>query len=316
MKWMNLYFMEFASSAGVTGGSDGAPPPSGGEGAGSPSPGGGGGAPGVTAPSGQPSGGQPQGGGNIAQLRTEYEALKAKYEPWSKFEADEIDHESVTTAYSTFQRIYTEAAELGRNLGYDDDEIAEALQQEPIAVLRYLQSESAKAAQGGGGQQTEEERIQELINQAVEARTAPLMSAENVRQTNAANNRFEQYTMGLISEHLKKDGFTGNAADSPETDTLMRITSELMKYDTGALSALKHEGKTALINKYFAEAVKMADTYYAARYARETTPAPGASGKPWEKGKARAAAAGAKKPTLDDMIDNPETINPKYKPGT
>jgi predicted transcriptional regulator len=301
MKWLEWMF--FASATGVTG--DGATPAGAPEGG---APAGGGATPPAAAPAATPPAGGDQ---NVKQLREAYETLKAKHEPWERIGADP---QAVSTSYGAYQKIYAQAAELGRSLGYSDEEISEALAQEPVKVLQYLQSEYAKAA--GNREETEQERIERLVQEATENALSPIHEAENIRRTVEANNKFERHTMGLITDHLTKDGFKGNVAESKEADILLRITSELMKYDKAALAQLKNEGKTALIQKYFNEAVAMADQYYTTRFSRESA---GAQGGGNQKTGNRPPAAGkgaAPKPTLDDMIDNPALINKRYQPGT
>ena len=219
--------------------------------------------------------------------------------------------DQVATSYGAYQKIYTQAAELGRALNYSDEEIAEALAQEPVKVLNYLQSEYAKAA--GNKEETEQERIERLVQEATESALSPIHEAENVRRTNEANNLFERHTMGLITDHLTKDGFKGNAAESKEADILMRITSELIKYDKAALAELKNNGKTAIIQKYFNEAVAMADAYYTTRFGRESAGVQTGGGRTGgTKPAAKTGGNGAGKPTLDDMINDPSVISKKY----
>ena len=299
------YAMFFATPAGATadlGG--GAPAPA------SPAPATGGSAP--SAPAGQPAGQPAAGGDGIAQLRQAYEKIKTDYEPWSKLN---IKPEQVTQYSTVYQKTFEEIASIGRQLGYPDAEIIEAIQENPVATLDVLRQELQASRQGQ--QRDQNQGLQELINQRLEEGLNPIKEWHNEQLTTQANQRFEQVAYQMAGELYKTEGLDIANVPADEIDMLMSATSEILKYDQDALKALTYEGKTAAIKEAFNEAKTMLDKYYIARSGRSAN------------GAARGAAAGApgraphgqfvpgmrdgKKASLDDLLNNPELINPKYK---
>src|SRR5205807_2593997 len=99
----------------------------------------------------------------------------------------------------------------------------------------------------------------------------------------------------------------------PEDEKFMLISaaSEIMKYDDKALHALKFGGSTASIQKCFQEAKTYLDKYYMARAVRERGAVAGGPRKP-----GLQQSNNGKRPTLDEMIEEPTLINNKYRVGT
>lgn len=303
----------FAAGAPAVGGGGGTSEPGAGAGSGaapgsgsspaSGSPGASSGTPSPTGQPGQPAQGQDQG---LKQLREAYEGVKAKFEPYEKLN---LKPEQISQFSGVYQKTFNEAAAIGRELGYPDDQIAEALAEDPVRTIDFLRNQAQTAAQNReqpGGR----EDLTQLVNKQLEQVLGPIQQRENVRMTDAANGLFEQTTRQLIVESFKGEGLTAEQIPADEMQLLMDATSEILKYDQGALNALKFEGKTAAIQKSFQEARTMFDKYYLARTNRErarVTP-PNRGGQPQQ----QPGAGGGKKPTLDEMIENPGLIGAKY----
>jgi hypothetical protein len=294
--------MYFATPAGPAVSSDG------GAGAG----GGGGAPPAPAAPSPSQGGTQGQQGpqpgqDNIRQLRENYENIKKEFEPWTKLN---VKPEQVTQFQGVYQKVYSSAAEIGRQLGYPDDEIAEALAEDPIKTLDYLRNAAAQRQEADGRDGAPD--LSELVAQHVEQAIGPIQQRENFRMTNEANSLFERTVHGLASEVFKAEGFDIGQISQDEVDLLTNATSEILKYDDAALRSLKYEGKVAPIQKAFSEARTMLDKYYMSRTARErgrTGGGPRGPGQPPQQN-------GNRRPTLDEMIDNPDSIRTAQgKPG-
>jgi hypothetical protein len=274
--------------AGATGGGGAPPVPA------APAPGGAPATPAAPAP----------GQTGIENLRKEYDGLKSKYEPWEKLG---IQPDAAQLSHGVYTRIFQEAGGLGRELGYPDAEIVEALKEDPIATIDFLRNEAFQRQQGRGNQDQGDDRdlaqqIQERIDQAI----GPIRQQENLRITNEANAIFERTTHQLIAELFTKEGIDIGKASQDEVALLTNATSEIMKYDEQALKDLKFGGKTAGIQKAFQEAVTMIDKYYLARAARERGavgggPRPGAGQQP-------QGGQPGKKPSLDEMINDPDSI--------
>ena len=258
--------------------------------------------------SGQPSGQQPTGqqptqgtqqqpADGLRQLRESYETLKKDFEPWQKLN---VKPEQVTQYSGVYQKVYGAASQLGKQLGYPDDEIAEALAEDPVRTLDFLRSQAQQGQQNQGGEQD----LAELVQQHVEQALSPIQQRENVRATNEANALFERTVHQSAVESFKAEGI--DVAQIPEDEMFMltSATSEILKYDEAALRALKYEGKTAAIQKAFQEARTLLDKYYLARSGRDrnrVNPQP-------NNGQQNNQQVN-KKPSLDDILNDPSTID-------
>lgn len=300
------YAMYFASPAGATADLSGG-------GAAPAAPAGGGGAPAASAPAGQPAG-QPaaQPAQGIEQLRQAYETLKKDFEPWQKLN---VKPEQVTQYSTVYQKTFEEIASIGRQLGYPDDEIIEALQENPVATLDVLRNE-LQVAQAGQQRDTQQS-LQDVINRRLEEGLSPIKQWHNEQLTTQANQRFEQVAYQMAGELFKTEGIDIANVPADEVDMLLSATSEILKYDDAALKALKYEGKTAAIKEAFNEAKTMLDKYFIARSGRSgavrTAAAPGRA--PNGQFTPGMRPDGKTKASLDDLLNNPELINPKYAEG-
>lgn len=312
-----LYFATPAGAAATSGGGSGA---TGGGGAppapAAPAPGGGGGTGTPTGDGGgQPAGagGQP-GGEGLPQLRSAYDSLKSKYEPWEKWG---VDFQQAQTFQQGYQAVFNEINEAVQVLGemtgrmYGEDEIQEAIQAHGlVATFDWLRDKVVQTQQqmDEGGGAPDPRQLQDVVQQHVNRALGPIQQRENLRMTNEANAVFERTVHGLISEAFKKDGFDIGAVSQDEITLLTDATSEMMKYDPQALVALKMEGKTAPIQKYFAQARTILDKYYMARATRERSRA---GGGPPGGGRPPAGVppeGNGQRPSLDEMINNPNSI--------
>ena len=248
---------------------------------------------------------QNQGTDNLRQLREAYEGIKKEFEPWQKLN---LKPEQVTQYSGIYQKVYGEVGALGRELGYSDEEIAEALNENPVATLDFLRNQAAEAEQNR--QQPDGRELNELINQGIEKAIGPIQQRENLRMTNEANALFERTVHSAAVEAFKAEGI--DVANIPQDELFMltSATSEILKYDEGALRSLKYEGKTASIQKAFQEAKGYLDKYYLARAGRDRARVQPPSNRN-ANGQFQSQQPG-RKPTLDEMIENPGVINQKY----
>ena len=289
--------------AGASGGGGAPPAPA------APAPGGAGGTGGQGGP-GQGGQGAAPGQTGIENLRREYDGLKSKYEPWEKLG---INPDAAQLSHGVYTRLFQEAGGLGRELGYPDAEIVEALREDPIATIDFLRNEAFQRQQGRGNGEGDGRDLQQQIQEQIDRAIGPIQQQENLRITNEANAIFERTTHQLIAELFTKEGIDIGKASQDEIALLTNATSEIMKYDEAALKDLKFGGKTAGIQRAFQEAVTMIDKYYLARAARERGavgggPRPGA-------GQQQQQVPG-KKPSLQEMIDDPDSIRrAQGKPG-
>jgi hypothetical protein len=299
-----LYFAS-APNAAVGAGDGGAPPAGGGTPSGAPAaPSGSGGAPPSidwkTAPEQFRSG--------YEKLKSDYEKLQGDYKPWADWSKNVgITHDQLPGVHGVYQNLYSQASELAEALGYAEDELVEALQKDPVKTLDYLRNQMAKAEGGreGAGDTSLEEQVEAMIEQ----RMAPIQERENERLTDAANQRFEQIVHSSIVEAFKAEGLDVAQIPEKESFMLMNATSEILKYDEKALVELKKGGGQAAIQKAFHQAKTYLDEYYMSRSGRERGRIQGPP-------KITPPGAPPRRPTLDEMAEEPTLINPRYKVGT
>jgi hypothetical protein len=246
----------------------------------------------------------------IDQLRTAYEQVKKDFEPYQKLN---LQPSQISQYQTVYNRTFEQVGAIGRELGYPDDQIVEAIMEDPIATLRYLENEYAARQQGQ--QQQTQLSLQEQINQGIQNAVGPLQERENIRMTNEANALFERTVYNMAGQMYKAEGIDVSQVPEDEISLLTSAASEILKYDDDALRALKYEGKTAAIQKAFQEAKTMLDKYFVARMGRQGNRlAAGAPGglQRGPNGQFQSQQSGNRKPTLDEIMDKPEIINPRY----
>lgn len=265
-----------------------------------------------TSQQGSPQGAQPpqqqgQDSQGLRQLRETYENLKKEFEPWQKLG---IKPDQVGQFQGVYTKLHQEIAVIGRELGYSDAEIAEAMAEDPVRTLDFLRNEALPVDQRGPQPPMEGQNLNELVAQYVQHAIGPIQERENFRMTNEANAVFERTVHQLATDLFKKEGIDYNTLSEDEKFFISTGVSEVMKYDQDALRELKYQGKTAGIQKAFQEFVSAWDKAYLARSGRDKArvqpprpgqPASGQNQPPW-KGK-----------TLDELAANPELINEKYR---
>jgi hypothetical protein len=197
---------------------------------------------------------------NLRQLREAYENLKRDHEPYSKLgKPDEISSR-VTIA----TKIEQAAIETGTALGYQEQEIREALLNDPegtIAFLRKQQSESS-------ANQDPVEKLQQMLDKRLKPFEEQQAQEREVKILSEAQGRFN-----TAFEDGMKSLFKDDAVPEAEKDILYEGTLMLLRRDPEAVKALR-EGKQSDVAKFLTETKSMLDKYYISRSQRDTKPAP------------------------------------------
>ena len=245
------------------------------------------------------------------KLKADLEKLTKEYEPWQKWATEsKVAPDQLGAIHGTYQQVYEEINGIAEQLGIAEDEVTEAVEKRGIVpVLNFLQRRYAEAGAGAGAGEGEgADDLDTRIEQAIATRLSPIEERENVRLTDAANQRFEQIVHQSIVEAYKAEGV--DVANIPEAESfmLMNATSEILKYDDKALTELKQGKGQAAIQKAFQQAKGVLDNYYISRSGRERGRIQGPP-------KVKASNGQERKPTLDELIEEPTLINPRYKVG-
>lgn len=299
--------LNFASTPTITpgaSGGDGAPPASGGAG----SPPASGSAPASSAPAIDWKTAPDQFRTSYEKLKADHEKLQGEYKPWQDWAKEAgVTHDQLSGIHGTYQQVYGEINELAEALGRAEDDVAEAVERHGVVkVLDYLRNQYAKAEEGRA---SGDQNLDELVETAIDQRLGPIQERENQRLTDAANDRFEQIVHSSIVEAYKAEGVDVAQIPADESFMLMNAASEILKYDDKALIALKQGKGQAEVQRAFQQAKTYLDKYYLSRSGRER-------GRIIGPPRVTPPGAPPRRPTLDEMAEEPTLINPKYKVGT
>ncbi|HEV1995748.1 MAG TPA: hypothetical protein VGR03_15555 [Candidatus Acidoferrum sp.] len=238
---------------------------------------------------------------NTRQFREAFEALKAKYEPWEKLNAKP---EEVATGHSAYQKISTEAHELGATLGFTLEQIDQALKDDLVGTLAWLRSEALRKEKEAGGPD-----VRQLVKREMEEWTKPLnehmrkqREAEATRKADEGNFTFNQEFKKQIEakypDEATRPGDKGG-------EWVYQRTCELIAKDQQALDGL-NRGKVSSVAKYFEQANADYLALVGEHGTRETARV---QHKPGEK---KPPANGNKRPSLQELIEDPGLIHKKY----
>lgn len=179
------------------------------------------------------------------QLRTEYEnqkaetvRLKAEAERWSKLG----DYDQVSKFHGTFNERVTQAIPLGRALGFTEQQVRDAMQDDPKGTMLYLQQQHQKPEVQNA--EAERKRIEELVD----ARVKPINERFDATINREANVLYEGERDRLYKTEFP-DGLP------PENqEELFEILDGLISADSKALSRLKFEHQVSDVARHMAQA--------------------------------------------------------------
>lgn len=239
------------------------------------------------------------------KLKTDLETLQKQYEPWKGLNVQPTEVQSFQQNY---QQVYTEVRGMADALNITEAEVADAIKAHGLLpVLRQLEQEyqQAEAAAAGDKDAIDERSLEEKLNGIAERVLSPIQQRENQRITQEANLLTERTITQLASDAFKAGGMDFTAAPPELKDFILTGVTEVLKYDEGALKALKFEGKTAPIQKAFQTFTAMFDAAYLARQAMEgrRTTVPARPGQQRQQPPAGKVPGG-----LEEMISNPDSI--------
>lgn len=239
------------------------------------------------------------------KLKADYEKLQTEYKPWQGLNAKP---EEVAQYRGGYQQVYGEMKGLGDQLGIAEAELADAIKTHGLLpVLDQLRHEmqQAEAARNGDPQAVSEQDLQERIDRAAEQRLSPVLERENQRIVKEANILVGNTITQLASDAFKAAGLDYSGAPPALKDFIETGVTEALKYDSAGMRDLKFEGKTASVQRAFQTFSAMFDAAYLARQQMEGKRAPAGSGRQQP---ARQGAPATKKPTFDEMINDPDSI--------
>jgi hypothetical protein len=203
---------------------------------------------------------------NMRQLREQYESLKSQFEPYKAFGKPEELQPRIKIADSVMES----AVAAGVDLGYTEQEIREALTEDPWGAIQLFQKELAEARAAGKQPQID---VKNLVRREVDQATKTYREAEDRRRAQEAANRYDTEAARQIDAIYKDENLS-----EEERDAVYGVATTLFQQDKEAYKVLREEGKVALVQKYVKEAKDSLDRYYSLRSQRES--ARTGSGKP------------------------------------
>lgn len=196
---------------------------------------------GGAAPSPGASGQQPP----VEQLRQQYETTKSELEPWKKLGAKP---EEVQRSHQAYTKIYTEASTLGKQLGYDDAEIQQALESDLAGTLATLR-QMAQHANGNEKPLTRAE-AERIADAKAKAALQPFQQEREQRLDNEAASRFD----GEFDRQFKTS-FPNGLPDS-NREAISGLAWQLLTDNKDAYTALRGKGDVTAVAKAFEDAKK------------------------------------------------------------
>lgn len=242
--------------------------------------------------------------GNWKQLREGYQKHKDRA---AILDSLGIDSAELPSVIATFTKIRTEASTLAKDLGYDDADFKEAFAADPAQTLALLRSEKSKAATAPPTQRQPGESPADhaqRIKDEVAAQTKPF--------TEHINRQMTETALAKIGTEFN----TAYDAALPNTPTEVRelvndYVSEYLAGQPSILEGMKTKGDYSAV----AETVKFVagrlqgvfSAWVKSEQARAGTRSTSRTPSP------AAPVNGNRRPTLDEMIENPGLIGEAYK---
>jgi len=230
-------------------------------------------------------GATPQESPNMRQLREAYDALKREHDPYKALgKPDEIqNHVSVS------QKMFAVATELGKELGYDEKQVRDALLDDPAATYEFLKQKKIEAEKANGGQPVD---IKKLLKEQLDKELKPFKDEREQQLIDRAHALFDTAFDQQVAELYKDD-----KPSEDELDMLYDATFRLLEKNPEIIKQLKDEKKAAGVAQLVAQAKTAIDKYYLARSGRENKRVNPNGNPPAPK------KPGEKKFKLDDFIE-------------
>lgn len=244
---------------------------------------------------------------NLRTLRTNYERLKA----WETVASKVKDPSEALTAHGTYSKMWTEAQQLAKDLGYTAESLREAFTEDPAETLQFLRGKVQANPEIANRRQA-----QEAMRRTAQEVMSPVLSELNNQKTEQAVQRFNTSLDQFLTDD--KIGF-GKSID-PDFKAHVVELIESMVPDS-VLEEIKVEGKTAGLQKFVeelkAKIIKATNAY------NKMTTSSGQSGEGQGNGQGALrrpagqaqGAVDASKLTLDDIMNNPEKHLPGLRDG-
>lgn len=241
--------------------------------------------------------------GDWRTLRTKYDTAKTRAAILDNLGLPDTE---LTGAVGVFKAIHTEVTTLAKELGYTDEaDVKAAFEKDPAGILAVLRKEKAeKAAQTQVPQRTGETTVD------YDKRIADEVAKQTKPYTEHINKQISDAVTAKIGTEFHT-AFTTALPDAPQTlrDLVEDYVTEHLVGNTDALVAMKTKGDYAAVS----DAVKMVAGRLKSVFADWVKSESKRSGNSRMTADPTTGLPVTKRPTLDDMINDPGLINEKYR---
>lgn len=179
------------------------------------------------------------------QLRTQYETtkaeaerLRAENERWGKLG----DFNSVSQSQQAFQQKLTQATQLGATLGFTEQQIRDAMAEDPKGTLTYLLQESQKPSY------REQQDIDRRIKEGIDTHTKPIREQFEAQANERANSLYQ-----AERDRLFKSEFSDGLPDE-NRDELFDILLQSLNADGHAVDRIRQGGQVSDVKRHFEQA--------------------------------------------------------------
>lgn len=179
------------------------------------------------------------------ELRSQYETtkaeaerLKAEQEQWGKLG----DREQVSKVYGAHSERLAKATDMGKSLGYTEQQIRDAMMDDPKGTLAFLQQEYTKPAP------TTREALDKQLKEMLEAEVKPIRERMDETVNREANALYESER-----DRLYKAEFADGLPDE-NREELFEILDSMISSDQAALARLKFQKQTSDIARHMTAA--------------------------------------------------------------
>ncbi len=225
--------------------------------------------------------------GNWKAMRDRQQALQA-------------DLQTAQSQLQQWQGLTTEATTLATKLGYDQADFEAAFKQDPIRTLQILREEANRQPGQQDPNRQDPNTIQDLIRREME----PINSVVNQQITEAAMTKYNT----AVTDSLKADPILKDAPESVHS-MVRDYLDEYLAAQPQIVQAMKFKGDYS--------AIKEATTFLAGRLHTAFTDwvnsRNGGGQQQPSFSTNRSPAPTGKRPTLDEIINDPSVLGAQYK---
>ena len=247
--------------------------------------------------------------GNWQQLRAKYDAAQARAKALDAFGVPE---DRIGTVATQYKAIMTTVNTLGKELGYEDADLAEAFATDPVKTLSLLQQEKAEA-EAEAARANATQRPGES-NEDFMARVRDMVRKEMEPATKHINQQITDAVMAKVDTTFDA-AFKAALPDAPaEVRSLIEdYVYESLQHSKDNVAAMRNNGDFSSVETQVQFVAGRLKDVFAKWVAHEQTRTQNGRPRVGDSSTGTTQQQNGKRPSLDDMINDPGLINAKYR---